>query len=369
MQTDESNIFVHGKFSAGSLTISDGQIEKVEIKGPQRAGLPFMLPGFVDIHVHGSCGYDFLSPGGGYEEISQCLVRNGVTSFMPTFAAAPSKSILSSILAFSRAKCSGADPFAIHLEGPFISPARKGAQNPVFMRTPDIGELKRYTEASGGKIGLVTLAPELPGSEEFVRYCVQNSIVCSIGHSDATFEQAAASFRWGITVVNHSFNAMSPLHHRKPGVVGAMLLSDNVYCELIADGFHVSPGAVRLLAKNVGPEHIVLITDGIMAQNAGDGEYETEAFRFVVKNGAAMLRDGTLAGSTLTMDSALRNMLSMTSLSLEKVVPMLTSNPCRAAGLNDRGEIEKGRRADLVILDETMNVTGTYVEGRKVFSK
>ena len=369
MKTEESNIFFRGKLQSGTISFHEGVIDRVKIRGPGKEGLPYLFPGFIDIHVHGSCGHDFLSGGKSYEAISRCLPRNGVTSFMPTFAAAPVETFHAAISAYAGSRCDGADPFAIHLEGPFINPAMSGAQNPEFMRPPDIGELMEYVTRSMGRIGLVTVAPELPGAKELIQASVRRSISCSIGHTVATYEQAAESFGWGVTIVNHSYNAMTPFHHRKPGVVGAMLLSKGVFCELIADGIHVSADAVRLLLKNVGAERIVLITDGIMAQNGPDGHYETEAFAFDVNNGIARLADGALAGSTLTMDNAMKNMVSMTSLPLEKVVPMLTSIPARAAGLTDRGELETGRRADMVMLDRNLGVTQTFVAGRSVYSR
>lgn len=366
MRTDESNIFYRGKFHSGTLSFSNGLIDGIEILGRPKQGLLKILPGFVDIHVHGSCGSDFLSGADAYERVSKCLPANGVTSFMPTLAAAPAETMLSSLRRFASARLDGAAALNAHLEGPFINPLRRGAQNPEFMRLPDTEELKRLVEASGRRIGLVTVAPELEGARELIEYCVGKGIRCSIGHTDATYLQALESFTWGATIVNHSFNAMRPLHHREPGVVGAMLLSEGIFCELIADGVHVGEAAVKLLTENVGADHIVLVTDGIIAQNSGDGEYTTEAFRFQVRDGVARLKDGTLAGSTLTMDRALKNMMSMASLDLKDVVPMLTSIPCRAVGVEDRGEIEKGKRADLTYVDDELRVVKTYVAGRLV---
>ena len=328
-----------------------------------------ILPGFVDIHIHGSCGSDFLSEDDPYGRVSKCLPRNGVTSFMPTLAAAPAGTMLSSLKRFAGANFEGAVPAGVHLEGPFISPLRKGAQNPEYMRLPDTAELDRLNAAGGGRIGLVTVAPELQGARELVEYCVKRGIRCSIGHTDATYLQTLDSFKWGATIINHSYNAMRPMHHREAGVVGAMLLSRGIFCELIADGLHVGEPAIRLLIENVGKDRIKLITDGIIAQNSVDGDYSTEAFTFQVREGVARLKDGTLAGSTLTMDRAMRNMLSMSSLTLEEVVPMLTSIPCRALGLNDRGDIEKGKRADLTFVDDKVNVVKTYVSGKMVYEK
>lgn len=369
MLTEESNIFIDGEFRAGRVAVDNGLISEIEISGAEKKGIPYLLPGFVDMHIHGSCMNDFLDAGESFAGVSKCLVQNGVTSFMPTLAAAPAESIKAAVAAFCRSSAEGADPFSLHLEGPWINPLMKGAQNEHFMRLPDVQELEEYLRASGGRIGLVTVAPELEHSKELVAYCLERSVRCSIGHTAATYEQALESFQWGIGIVNHSYNAMTGFHHRRPGVVGAMLLTRGITCELIADGIHVSPEAIELLVRNVGPQSIALITDGIMAQNAKDGEYNTTAFSFNVKGGVARLSDGSLAGSTLTMDGALRNMLRMTPLQLKDVVPMLTSVPCRALGLTDRGLMARGLRADMVVMDANLNVVETYVAGKRAFRR
>ncbi len=367
MEVLRGNIFWRGAFHSGSISSSHGLIDSIETLGPPADGDRYIVPGFVDIHIHGSCGHDFLSGGDSFAGVSHCLARNGVTSYMPTFAAAPRELMLSALESYAGAVHTGPDPFAIHLEGPFISPARKGAQNPGYMRSPDSAELDEYMSACGGRIGLVTVAPELQGAREFVAHCISAGVRCSIGHSDATYEQALESFGWGISIVNHAYNAMTPFHHRAPGVVGAMLNASGIYCELIADGIHVSPGAASLLAGRAGSDRIILITDGIIAQNGVDGRYDTDAFAFEVRGGVARLEDGTLAGSTLTMDGALRNMMSMTSLPLEEVLPMLTSVPCSAMGLEDRGRLEEGLRADITVLDSSRNVVQSYVRGERSF--
>lgn len=361
------NIFSKGSFGYGSVEVRGGSITGVDIVSEKREGKGLLLPGFIDIHVHGSCNFDFLDNKNAISRISKCLVRNGVTTFMPTLASAPKSAILVAMRNYMTENAEGSDPCSIHLEGPFINREMRGAQNPDFMRLPSIEELKEYSRMTEGGIGLVTLAPELPGAMEFIDYCREHSIRTSIGHTTADFETALKSFRRGVTIVNHTYNAMTGLHHRKPGVVGAALTEDSVYCELIADGVHVSPAAVRILTKMKPADKIILVTDGIKAQNSGDGKFHTEAFDFTVKDGVASLKDGTLAGSTLTMDGALRNMLLFAGIGLELAVPMLTANPARALGLGDRGSIEEGKRADLVLLTPSLEVKHTYVAGKEAY--
>lgn len=362
-----------GHFRHGSVTFANGVIRSLDFDGPavrskgsRRKRL--LVPGFIDIHVHGSCGRDFLEGEGAVRKASEGMAANGVTTFLPTSAAAPRETMIEALASLHEAPGRGADAHSFHLEGPFINPQQKGAQNPSFMRKPDVDELMAYAKASGDRISLVTVAPELEGSENLVRYCTESGIRTSIGHTLAPFETAMKSFDWGVSISNHTYNAMGLFHHRKPGTVGAVLVSDKVYCELIADMVHVSEGGIRVLLRSKSPDRIILITDAIMAQNAGDGRYRTDAFSFTVEGGIARLDDGTLAGSTLTMDQALRNMCSFASVDIETVIPMLTSNPASALGMTDRGFIDCGMRADLVLLDEQMHVVETYGAGRKIFS-
>ncbi|MBX8636088.1 MAG: N-acetylglucosamine-6-phosphate deacetylase [Thermoplasmata archaeon] len=362
-----------GQFRHGSITCSGGVIRSLDFDGAEtarkgRRRTHLLVPGFIDIHVHGSCGRDFLEGTGALKEASGCMTANGVTTFLPTFAAAPRELLVRALSSLPGAQAMGAEAHSFHLEGPFINPLQKGAQNPAFMRMPDIDELEGYMKRSRGRVSLVTVAPELEGSERLIRYCTENGIRTSIGHTLAPYETAVRSFDWGVTISNHTYNAMGLFHHRKPGTVGAVLVSDSVYCELIADGVHVSEGGIRLLLRSKSPDRIILVTDAIMAQNAGDGRYRGDAFSFTVDKGVARLDDGTLAGSTLTMDRALRNMCSLASIDVETAIPMLTSNPAEALGLTDRGQIAVGKRADLVLLDRQMRVTETYCAGRKTFS-
>ncbi len=380
MRISDVDVFCpDGRFRHGSVTCSDGVIGSVDIDGAASAGgkgitgvrrrhKHLLVPGFIDIHVHGGCGRDFLEGAEAMTEAAECMASNGVTTILPTFAAAPRERLIEAVSSVGTAGGRGADVHSCHLEGPFISPMQKGAQNPAFMRKPDAGELGEYVNASGSRISLVTVAPELEGAQGMIRFCAEQGMRTSIGHTLAPYERALESFEWGVTISNHTFNAMGLFHHRSPGTVGAVLVSDDVYCEVIADGVHVSEGGMRLLLRSKSPDRIILVTDAIMAQNAGDGKYRTDAFGFTVTKCVARLDDGTLAGSTLTMDRALKNMCSLASIDVETVIPMLTSNPADALGLTDRGRIEPGLRADLTLLDEQLGVVETYGKGRKIFS-
>jgi N-acetylglucosamine-6-phosphate deacetylase len=368
MNISDVNVYCpDGRFRRGAVSFHSGMIDAVEIDDKAELCDLNLVPGFIDIHVHGSGGFDFLEGWKAISGASKILPSNGVTTFIPTLAAAPAEMIYSAVRIPPHRQIEGSEPHSFHLEGPFISPEQRGAQNPYFMRKPDTAELETCIKLSGNRISYVTVSPELEGAEEFVKYCNEHKIRTGVGHTNATYETTLKSFSWGVTLSNHTFNQMGLFHHRKPAAIGAVLVSESIFCELIADGIHVSEGAIRLLLKTRPAEKIILVTDGIVAQNLGDGKYETDAFDFTVSNGVARLEDGTLAGSTVTMDAALRGMINMSGLPLESVLPMLSANPARALGLNDRGTIEKGKRADFVLLDDALRVKSTYVLGRKVY--
>lgn len=370
MKISDVNIFCPDqRFRFGSVIFDEGGIKAVDAEAEKEESADYLLPGFIDVHIHGTGGTDFLEGRNALLNASRLLPSNGVTTFLPTFAAAADTIISGAVSSLRGFEYPGAEPHSFHLEGPYISPAQKGAQNPEWMRKPSIEEVRKYTELSGGKLSYVTVAPEIEGAEEFVRYCAEEGIRVSVGHTDASYETTLKSFEWGITIANHTFNQMGLFHHRKPAAVGAVLVESGLYCELIADRVHVSEGAIRLLMKTRNMDRLILITDAIAAQNLGDGDYSAGAFNFSVRNGIAEMSDGTLAGSTVTMDSTLRNMLSMLPVKVEDVIPSLTINPARALGLDDRGSIERGKRADFVLADRSLHVISTYVRGKKVYQR
>jgi N-acetylglucosamine-6-phosphate deacetylase len=259
----------------------------------------------------------------------------------------------------------GADVIGVHLEGPFLNPLRKGAFEESWLHPPDQGEMDRYIEASGRTIRLITTAPELQGGEAFVRRLAEQGIRVSIGHSDATFEQTAEAVEWGVRHTTHHFNGMRPLHHRDPGVAGAGLMLPSLTTELIADGVHVHPAAVRFLFEVKGAWNVCVITDAVSQAGMPDGEYGDT----VVTNGEIYLTGTrTLAGSSSTMLRSLHRVLQYTGRSLENVLPSFTTVPAREAGADDRkGTLEAGKDADFLILDDKLELRQTFVRGMSVY--
>ena len=255
-----------------------------------------------------------------------------------------------------------------HLEGPFLNPRRPGAMDPAWFLEPSASVIERLLAAGGGRVSMMTLAPELPGALQVIAALAGRGVVASLGHSDAAYESACAGVRAGARSVTHLFNAMAPLHHRRPGLLGAALDVENLRCELICDGVHVDPVAMRLALRAKGPGGLRLITDAIAAAGMGDGEYRLGESAVVVRDGRATLPgDDVIAGSTLTMDAALANAVRWLGVTVEQAVAMASANPARLLGLDDRkGAIAAGYDADLAVLDEDLRACSTMVAGRWV---
>lgn len=359
-----------------TVVIENGRIKRV-LEGKSEEGInlegKILVPGFVDTHIHGCCGYD--ANDGTVESflrMSESLVKYGVTSFIPTTVTASHEELLKASIAVAEAmnvqkrELRGARILGLHLEGPYINVEAKGAQNPAFIRKPDFNEFLEYWMASKGNIREITLAPEIEGALEFIGKVSELGVIVQIGHTRATYEETKRGIIAGAKKATHLFNAMRGFHHREPGTVGACLESDDVYLELICDLIHVSAVAIKLVYKVAGPERIVLITDAISAAGLPDGKYELGGLRVVVKEGICRLEDGTLAGSTLTMDKAVKNLVKI-GIPLRDVLIMATATPARALGRADIGVIKPGSNADLVVLNEKLEVEKTYIGGHPVF--
>ncbi|HEY8462625.1 MAG TPA: N-acetylglucosamine-6-phosphate deacetylase [Bacillota bacterium] len=328
----------------------------------------YLVPGFIDLHLHGCAGYDVMDEDPlALTEIAKNIVRTGVTAFLPTTMTMEFSKIIQALERIRRFNNAPdlARVLGCHLEGPFLSSAYKGAQDEQYFRDPDFELIRPYSDL----IRIITLAPEKPGSSDFIIECRKQGIIASIGHSNATFEVAKAAIASGVTYITHTFNAMSPLHHRNPGVVAAALLDDTVTCELIADNFHVHPEVQKLLAKVKGSDRLVLITDAMEACLLGDGNYHLGGQPVVVKNNQARLTNGSIAGSVLTMNRALKNMAKNSGLPLWEVVRMTSFNAARLLGLATKGAIEVGKDADMVLLDKDFEVVMTLIAGQPVYSR
>ncbi|MBO7748343.1 N-acetylglucosamine-6-phosphate deacetylase [Paenibacillus sp. MWE-103] len=328
-----------------------------------------IVPGFIDVHVHGGNGFNAME--GTYEDldgISRFHARHGTTSFLATTATASNERITKALEAAAdamRRGVSGAELLGIHLEGPFLNVKRSGAQSKDDIRPPDLGEIERFMRSAGQRIKLVTLAPEAEGGREAVRYFAERGVTVSAGHSDATYEQAAEAIAWGVSHTTHHFNGMSPLHHREPGLAGAGLTRPELTTELIADGIHVHPAAVKLLFDVKSPMNVCMITDAVACCGLPDGDYG----RVVMTGGRIYLKDGSsLAGSSLTMLQALKNAMSFTGLPMERILPSLTRVPARQIRMDCRkGALEAGKDADFLILDQELNLISTFVAGREAY--
>jgi N-acetylglucosamine-6-phosphate deacetylase len=328
-----------------------------------------MLPGFVDVHVHGGDGGDFTD--GHDEAVEQVLAfhaRNGTTALAATTLSASRGDLHAAVETIARvaaARPRGAEIAAIHLEGPFVNPRRAGAQDPASIRPADIHEIAALI-AQAPRLGwIVTLAPEVEGARDLIEH-FRDRIVFSIGHTAADHATAVAALEWGATHFTHLYNAMTPLGHREPGVVGAALTSAHATAELIADGIHVHPAALRI-AVGAMPHRIALVTDAMRACGLPDGTYRLYDYEVTVAEGAARLRDGTLAGSVLTMSGAVKNMVELAGLPFETVVPLATEIPARIAGVADRkGRIESRYDADITVLNDRFEVERVWARGIEV---
>jgi N-acetylglucosamine-6-phosphate deacetylase len=334
-------------------------------------GGAWLVPGFVDMHVHGGGGAWLASADP--EELARAVrfhLTHGTTSMLASIATSPLDSM---VACASAAAAAAAGPLApalagIHLEGPFISRERSGAQDPGAIRDPDPAAMERLLDACGGWARVVTVAPELPGGLELVRQIARAGVVPAVGHTQAGYETATAAVDAGARVSTHLFNAMPGLHHRDLGTVGAALSREEVVCELVNDGVHLRPEVVWLVFQAAGARRVALVTDAIAAAGMDDGDYHFGRVPLRVRGGVARLVDGrTIAGSTLTMDAALRRAVQEVGVPMEDAVAAASTTPASAIGIGGRtGSIEPGKAADLVVLDDDLEVVAVMAAGRWV---
>jgi len=370
----------------GSVVISDDglvtHVGPVE-EGPRASGPLFdmagliVAPGFVDIHVHGGNGITFGHGGKLAEDLraySAWIASHGVTSFLCSVAAPDEESLLRIVSEYAgildAGQMPGALPLGLHLEGPYLSKEKRGAFNPAWLREPSIEQVEALLDAGRGWIRQMTLAPELPRAHDVAALLRRAGVIAALGHTNADDDAASTALRGDFTHVTHTFNAMRGFHHRAPGALGAVLASEDVTAELIADGIHVHPGAMKALVRCLGTDRIVLITDAMAGAGLGDGEYDLVGHRVTVKDGRATLSNGTIAGSTATLDRCVRNMHQMVGVPLIEAVKMASLNPARAMGLAAQvGSIAVGQQADLVVMDQDVNVRAAIVRGRVVYGR
>jgi N-acetylglucosamine-6-phosphate deacetylase len=334
----------------------------------------FIVPGYIDIHVHGGGGSDVMD--GEYEAIKQVATthsRFGTTAFLPTTMTMTKDKIIKSLKSIHEARLKGtgtAEILGIHLEGPYINPEKKGAQKEEDIKKVSVEEFLEFNQASGNFIRLVTIAPEMPGAIDFIRWLHQQGIIVSVGHSNATYKQVQEGIQAGLSHVTHIFNAMRGLHHREPGVVGAALSSPKLIVEMIADGIHLHPIVLKMLTQIKESEKLVLITDAMRATGFKEGTYDLGGQEVIVTQGQAKLKNGTLAGSVLTMDQAVKNLVTKVGISLLNAVQMASYNPAKCLGIDDKkGSLELYKDADIVILNKNLETELTMVAGKVVYRR
>lgn len=358
---------------------------------PEVAGKRLVLddhavtPGLIDIHTHGGHGVTFghgFTPGAEAALAAELwayaawAATTGVTGFLCSVAAPDAAALQDLVAAYAAIfdagpgdAADGAQPLGLHLEGPYLNPEKKGAFNAAWLRDPVLREVRDLLDLGRGWIRQMTLAPELPFASEVAGLLREAGVMASLGHSNTDYATAAAALRGNFGHVTHTFNAQRGFHHREPGVLGAVLASDDVSAELIADTVHVHPGAMKVLLRCLGADRVVLVTDAMAAAGLGDGRYELVGHEVMVQDGQARQANGTIAGSTATLDLCLRKMVREVGVSLREAVQMATANPARVLGMEDRlGLLAVGREATLTVLDPNLEAAMTVVEGRVVYT-
>ena len=373
-----SNIYVYGKgVLKTNLSIENGTIKEIgdALNTENFIELEdkfIVIPGFVDKHTHGANGSDFMNPNHeALKNITLAMTKEGTTSCLATTMTESKENInkaLNNISSFMNLSSEGAEILGIHLEGPFVSPKFAGAQPHQYIIPCDVHTFEEFNLNANGRIKQVTLACEENGSS-LIEYLVKKGVIVSLGHSACTYLDAKTAIDQGASSITHTFNAMSPLHHRDIGLVGAALYED-VSTELICDLIHVSKPAVSLLYKNKSKHNICLITDSMEAKYMPDGLYKLGGQDVYVKNTEARLKDGTLAGSTLKMNEAVRNFMNTTGIDFTEAIDCATIYPAKCIHVEDRkGSIEVGKDADFTIVDKDFNVYMTICKGKMVYSK
>lgn len=369
-----------GSVPRGVVTYEGGRITYV---GPPPAleaeevldlGDSYIAPGLIDLHLHGGGGYDILRGGvDALDALSKWLVEGGVTAFLATAVATSTERLLSVAEAVREAAdggTAGAEVLGLYMEGPYINPERRGAQNPEHIRPPNMEEIDEVARKSGGLLRVVALAPELRGGLKLVGHLASIGVIPSAGHTDATYEEAVKAVGHGLRHFTHLYNAMRGLHHREPGVVGAALTSRNTTAELIVDGVHLHPTAIRLAISMKGVDGIALISDAAPPAGLQDGEYSFEEMEVVVRDGICRLPSGELAGGSIRLCDAVRYLVETLRIPPSEAIHMASKTPAEAIGLGHRkGALKPGFDADIVVLDRHLSPLLTIVGGRVVYRR
>ncbi|WP_130805972.1 N-acetylglucosamine-6-phosphate deacetylase [Senegalia massiliensis] len=363
----------------GYIIINHGKIEKISKQNDEKVnvidvGELKVIPGLIDLHIHGANGYDVMDADyNSLDNISKYLAENGVTSFLATTLTAPMEKIEKAIENVVKSKdkgLTGAEVLGTYLEGPYLTEEHKGAHPVNFMRELKLDEIKKLIEVSKDTLKVVTIAPEKENSEEIIKYLKEKGIETSIGHTNATYEQTIDAIKNGAQIGVHTFNGMTGLHHREPGVVGAIMDSEDIYAELIADNIHVNPAVMRILYRLKKNDKLYLISDCMRAGGLEDGEYSLGELKVNVKNSIARTEYGSLAGSTLKIKNGVKNIKKATGIDLYEAIRLASIIPAKAIGIDDKvGSIKQNKKANITIIDDEFNIYMTIVEGNIVYER
>ena len=365
------DLVIGDRLEPGAVVIEAGRIEAV-VSEPPDGDLPERLidaaiiaPGLIDLQVNGGYGVEIGDDPAAMRHLSACLPSAGVTAYLPTFISANAPQYAQAFAAFDAARdAAGAKPLGLHLEGPFLSPIRAGAHRREALEPADDALFEALLAAES--LRLMTLAPERPGADQRIRKLVERGVLVSLGHTNATYEQFEAGVDAGARMATHLYNAMSPFGHRTPGAIGAALVDARVTVGLIADGVHSHPASIDLAVRAKGPERIALVSDLMQAAGMPPGNYELGGQTVIVDGSTARLPGGALAGSIVTLDQAVRNVVAWTDADPAQAIQMASEIPARLLGLPDRGRLSAGFAADLVLFDADLNVQATIIGGEIV---
>ncbi|AQS08885.1 N-acetylglucosamine-6-phosphate deacetylase [Clostridium saccharobutylicum] len=369
------NIIYLNKIEQGSIRIENGKIKEIN---PSKCcdedildanGL-YVSPGFIDVHIHGAGGYDTMdSTSQAINTISKTIAVHGTTAFTPTTMTVSIEDIRKSLNVIKNMKeigCDGAHVLGANLEGPFVSPSMLGAQNPKYLLPPSISTYKKIVQDYEDIIVSMTLAPEIEGSKELIRYISDTGVICSLGHTNATYKDMIEAIKCGASHSTHLYNRMTPLNHRDPGAVGA-IFDSNLTTETISDGIHITYAALRIAYKQKGTDNVLLISDAMMACCMPNGKYSLGGQKVIVNNNEARLENGALAGSVLTLDKAVRNVYKNSNLPLHEIVKMASFNGAKHCKVDDhKGQIKEGYDADLILFDDDINIKKVFILGKEI---
>ena len=375
LKIKNAKVLIDGTFLDRDIVINDGVFTRIDGEACNDEGAEVfdakgmrMIPGFIDIHTHGAVGIDInnATPQD-LEQIGRFFATKGTTTWLGSILTDTKEQVTAGIKAYKAYKQmphTGAEMVGIHLEGPFLSDAYRGAHPQHLLCEADVALIREYQELAEGDIKYITVSPEAGVTPKVIKELVALGIVVAVGHSGADYDTTMACIDAGAMASTHTFNAMKPLHHHEPGMSGAVLES-NIYCEAICDGRHLHPAMVRLIIKTKGIDKTLLVTDSIQAAGLEDGYYTLGVNDIVVKDGdAKLVSDGTRAGSTLTMEQAFHNVLAFTGLPIEKVMPLLGENQAKLMGMDQKvSTISQGKQADFILLDEENKIAETFIRG------